>query len=358
MNIFGTSFNYRKRLGKIRRLMDERDIDCVLVHLWPNQYYISGMYQHMPWYPVEVADSTEAPLIVFRERGEEPVFLAANIVINAVEEGTWIKDVRAYQHESTLSSIEYTAKILSEKGVDAGNIGIEEECCTLSTFRKLKAALPNANFKDASEIFHLARIVKEPEEIKLIQKSVSVAEAGLKAGMAAAKVGVLESEVQKATEIEMKRREAIREVETMFQSGIRTANFRCFASNWKRIAKNDLCAIDIGCVYKGYGSDITRTWVVGKATDEMKKRTENLYRLHVKILDFIKPGIKISEFSDFVRNEITKREMRSTSFPGGEAGQIHGIGLGPFHDPPHARDRDTVLENGMTIAVPTCYRHK
>lgn len=84
----------------------------------------------------------------------------------------------------------------------------------------------------------------------------------------------------------MKRREAIREVETMFQLGIRTANFRCFASNWKRIEENDLCAIDIGCVYKGYGSDITKTWVVGKATPEMKKRTEKLYRLHVKILDF------------------------------------------------------------------------
>jgi len=44
MNIFGTRFDYKARLSKVRKLMAERDLDAVLVHLWPNQYYISGMY--------------------------------------------------------------------------------------------------------------------------------------------------------------------------------------------------------------------------------------------------------------------------------------------------------------------------
>lgn len=41
MNIFNTSFNYERRLDTVRNLMDERGIDAILVHLWPNQYYLS-----------------------------------------------------------------------------------------------------------------------------------------------------------------------------------------------------------------------------------------------------------------------------------------------------------------------------
>jgi Xaa-Pro aminopeptidase len=91
-------------------------------------------------------------------------------------------------------------------------------------------------------------MVKEPEEIKLIKESVLIAEAGLRAGMDAARVGVFENEIQKAAEIEMRRRGAIREVETMVQSGIRTANHRAFGSNWTCVEENDLVMIDIGCV--------------------------------------------------------------------------------------------------------------
>jgi Xaa-Pro aminopeptidase len=99
MNIFGTSFDYQSRLAKIRKLMEERHIDAILVHLWPNQYYISGMYQHLPWYPVEPVPPTESPLIVFRDSGKEPVFLCQWLTSNGLKEGTWIKDVRVLDKE-------------------------------------------------------------------------------------------------------------------------------------------------------------------------------------------------------------------------------------------------------------------
>jgi len=94
MNIFNTSFDYGSRLEKVRNLMDERNMDAILVHLWPNQYYISGMYQHMPWYPVENVVHTETPLVLFRDRNADPVFLITYLTGNGLKEGTWIEDVR------------------------------------------------------------------------------------------------------------------------------------------------------------------------------------------------------------------------------------------------------------------------
>jgi len=365
MNVFSTSFNYRSRLDKVRKLMDERGIDAILVHLWPNQYYLSGVYQPLPWYAVEVNENTETPLIIFRDRGEEPVFLITWLTSNGLKEGTWIKDVRVVDREpfGKLSWWEYTAEVLKEKGVDEGTIGIEEDVCVISTFRKLQAALPKAQFQAADEIFQLARLVKEPEEVELIKESVLIAEAGLQAGIETAKVGVLESEINKAAEIEMKRRGAIREVETMCQSGIRTANHRAFASNWKKIEENDLVMIDIGCVYKGYGSDITRTWVVGKPTEAQNKIADDLARVHEKILDLMEPGVTIRQVLELGRKEMKNAgystdevALPSNGVGWGSVG-IHGIGLGPMHDPPHVGDRDIKLESGMTLAVSGTVRH-
>ena len=361
MNIFSTTFDYERRLDKVRKLMDEREIDAMLVYLWPNQYYLSGMYQHLPWYPVEVCEHTETPLILFRDKKKAPVFLITYLTGNGLKEGTWIEDVRIIDKEpfGKRTWWEYTAEALREKGVDEGTIGLEEDVCVVSTFRKLQSALPRARFKGADEIFQAARIIKEPEEIALIKESVFIAEAGLKAGMETAKAGVPESEVQKAAEIEMKRRGAIREVETMVQSGIRTANHRAFGSNWKKIEENDVVAIDIGCVYKGYGSDLTRTWVVGKANKIQEKIADDLVRIRENVVRRMKPGVVLRELYDLGRDEmkragyITDKTVMPSKGVGSGGVTIHGIGLGPMHDPPHVEDQEIRLEIGMTLAV-TC----
>jgi Xaa-Pro aminopeptidase len=364
-NIFNTRFDYQSRLDKVRGMMEEEGLDALLVHLWPNQYYLSGMYQHQPWYPIEVCEHTETPLIIFRDPGKDPVFLITWLTGNGLKEGTWMRDVRIVDKEPLGKSTwwEYTAEALKEKGVDQGTIGIEEDVCVLSTFRKLQSCLPKARFKRADEIFQRVRLVKDAEEIKLIKESVAIAEAGLKAGMEAAKEGVPESEVQKAAEIEMRRRGAIREVETMVQSGIRTANHRAFGANWKKIEKNDLVMIDIGCVYKGYGSDLTRTWVVGKANDRQKAIARHLSDIQQKVLGILRPGLSLGEIFDFGRSEmkrlgyITEKSAMPSHGMGLGGVTIHGIGLGPMHDPPHVEDRDVVLQPGMTIAVAGGVRH-
>ena len=357
MNIFGTSFNYEERLRKVRKLMGQLDLDCILVHKWTNQYYMSGVYQHLPWYPDCHSFPTEAPLILFKEA--PPVFLCAYLTFNAVKEGEWVKDVRAFDRGSKLSVYEYIAQVLKEKGVEGGKIGIEQDCCTVSTFQKLQAVLPKAQFKHALDVFYFVRVIKEPEEIELIKEAVAIGEAGMKVAMDTAKVGVSEMEVQRAAELEMKRRGGVRELETMCQSGIRTANFRSFASVWKKIEQNDLVMADLGTVYKGYGCDITRTWVVGKPTAEQKKIANDLYKVHEKLLAFIKPGLKYYEVHDFARDEFTKLgypadKLLSPCY----TLSLHGIGVGPFHDPPDFEHREIVLEPGMVLSVQPAVRHE
>jgi Xaa-Pro aminopeptidase len=360
MNIFETNFNFKKRLSKVRKLMDERNIDVFLSLQWPNQYYLSGFYQHLPWYPLCHAPHTEAPLMIFREKSEDPIFLCQFLTYNAVKEGTWIKDVRAFNRKSTKSVHEYTAQILKDKGLESSVIGLEEDCCTIKTFESLQKYLPKVQFKQASDVFYLARVVKEPEEIELIRKAVSIAEAAINVAMEVAKPGVTEMEVLRAAEMEMKRRGCLREIESMFQSGKRTANYRAFSAEWKKVEINDIALMDIGCIYKGYGSDVTRAWVIGEATLEQKKIAKDLYNLQEKMFEFIKPGIKCHEAADYAQRELLNAGYSTSNLdsPHQRRYSIHGIGLGPFHELPDVEHKDIALEPGMTFALQPSIRHK
>jgi Xaa-Pro aminopeptidase len=361
MNIFGTTFDYQDRVSKVRKLMAEKGLDALLVNLWVNQYYLSGMYQHTPWYPIEVIDNTECPLIIFRESNKEPVFLITFLTGNGVKEGTWVKDVRFIDREpyGKKKWNEYLAEVLKEKGVDKGNIGFEENVVVFSTYSKLKAALPAATLKPASDVFAAVRLIKDPQEIELIRQSVKIAEAGLLAGIEVAKPGVIEYEVQKATEIAMRKLDGFREIETMFQSGKRTSVHRFFATNWKKIEENDLGNIDIGCTYKGYGSDICRTWCIGKPTAQQKKVAEDCVTARDAVVKMVKPGISMGELYEFGEN-LMKKAGYNTSYtylPDNKVGwgyvTYHGIGLGPMHDPPHVYAKDIKVETNWTIAI-TC----
>ena len=356
MNIFGTNFDYQGRIDNIRQVMSKENLDCIIVHNWTNQYYLGGHYQHMPWYPVSHTHITESPLIVFKDH--DPVFLAAFITMNAVREGTWIKDVRVIDQEHAPSAHEGIARVLKEKGLEAGNIGIEEKCCTASTYLNLVKVLPNAKIKPAGDILYLSRVVKDSAEIDLIKQAVAIAESAIEVAKKTAQPGVTEMEVQLAMEIEMKRLGAFREVETMCQSGIRTANYRAFAADWKKIGNDEIVTVDLGCLYKGYGCDITRTWIVGTPTAEQKKIAADLCAVFDMACEYIKPGMVFGDVFDHFRGVLVDMgyPARKTAFPCQQF-TIHGIGLGPFHDYPHPTHRETVFEPGMPISFQSAVRH-
>jgi Xaa-Pro aminopeptidase len=245
VNIFGTTFDYSGRMEKIRKLMAEQKVDAMLVHSGQNQYYISGMYQPAPWYPIEVNMNTETPLIIFRDKKKDPVFLITYLTGNGLKEGTWIKDVRFIDKEpyGKMNVWEYTAQVLKDNGVDKGTIGIEKDVVVVNTYTKLQALLPGARLEAIDDIFQRCRTVKDATEIDIIKKSVLITEKALQAGMKKSGVGVLETDIIIAAEKKGRSLGAIREVETMCQSGIRTANHRAMASNWKKVAENDLVMI-------------------------------------------------------------------------------------------------------------------
>jgi Xaa-Pro dipeptidase len=59
------------------------------------------------------------------------------------------------------------------------------------------------------------------------------------------------------------------------------------------IREGTIIMIDDGCTVEGYQSDITRTFVLGKATDKMRSVFEIVHRAQAAALDAARPGVPL-----------------------------------------------------------------
>ena len=107
----------------------------------------------------------------------------------------------------------------------------------------------------------------------------------------------------------------------------------------------DAITIDMGCKYKGYCSDMTRTVVIGKADSEMKKVYETVYAAQTAALeayDFGKTGAQI----DAVAREIIYKAGYEGCFGHGLG---HGVGMDIHEAPGVSSASATPFETGHVV---------
>ena len=120
----------------------------------------------------------------------------------------------------------------------------------------------------------------------------------------------------------------------------------------KKLKKGDLVTIDFGCFYQGYVSDITRTFVLGKANEKQKKIYDIVLKAQVAACRAVKPGLACSRLDGVARDIIMKAGYGD--YFGHGLG--HGIGL-VVHDWPrmNARSPETLDTNMVVTIEPGIY---
>jgi len=312
------------RVEKLRKIMKTHNLDAFLVTSKPNIQYLCGF------------TGTTGKVLITKN---DQYFLTDFRYLSQANKqclGYKIIDV-GYNYAENLESLICNAKIGFE-----GNVMSFDEYnmfnTTCKTIEFLSVSLDNL------------RIIKDEEEI---QKIIDANEISIKS-----LIEVLENDlvIGKTTEIEL--RNALESkmkkygasgpsFDLIIASGIRSSLPHGVASD-KVIEKGDFLTIDYGCYYKGYVSDITRTFAVGSIES---KKLEEIYNivLEAQLLGVksVKPGIKVSDVDNVVRNYI--KEKGYGEYFGHGTG--HGIGL-EIHEEPYVRGNyDTVLEPGMIITI-------
>jgi Xaa-Pro dipeptidase len=123
------------------------------------------------------------------------------------------------------------------------------------------------------------------------------------------------------------------------------------------IREGSIIVVDDGCTVEGYQSDITRTFVLGKATDKMKKVFDIVHRAQSAALGAARPGVECGEVDAAARKVITEGGFGPDyKFFPHRVG--HGIGMDGHEWPYLVGGNATKLQSGMTFSdEPGIYIH-
>jgi Xaa-Pro dipeptidase len=208
--------------------------------------------------------------------------------------------------------------------------------------------LPEVEFYDVSESFLKTRVIKEEFEIKKIKKACEIVDKIVYKIPELLNKGMFEYELAAEIDYMMQKHGADKPAfETISSFGKNTAEPH-YSHGDTRLEKNDFVLCDFGACLKKYNSDITRTFIFGKANVKQKEMYNTVLEAQRVGLDKIKPGIKAHEVHDAVNTFIENSRFKgcfihSTGHSLGLAVHDEGVGFTP--------DIDIILKEGMVLTV-------
>ena len=227
-------------------------------------------------------------------------------------------------------------------------LAVEESHITHKDYLELSAVLgSDISLFDQKEQVEFLRQVKDEDELRCIKKAAEIGDEALKNIFQTIKPGMSENEVRNQLEYRMKQLGAEDvSFETIVASGVRSAMPHGKASA-KIIEDGDIVTIDFGCVYNGYCSDMTRTFFMGSASDELLKIYNIVNEAQARAISAARAGMTGVQLDSVARNYI--RDNGYGDYFGHGLG--HGVGL-MIHEEPNANTRnDRPLPAGAVITI-------
>ena len=231
-------------------------------------------------------------------------------------------------------------------------IGFEDSFVTFKEFLGLKKASGEHALIPASDKISAVRMIKDEYEIELISKSAEIADKAFSYILNKIEAGKTEREISLDLEYFMFKEGANGlSFETIAASGVRSAMPHGVATD-KVIEKGDFLTLDFGCKFKGYCSDMTRTVVIGKATEKQKEIYNTVLNAQKCALSEISAGALAKVVDSAARNYIKDHGY----------GKYFGHGLGHslgllVHEKPSCspKSEDILTENMLMTVEPGIY---
>ncbi|MDH5685960.1 MAG: aminopeptidase P family protein, partial [Hadesarchaea archaeon] len=203
-----------------------------------------------------------------------------------------------------------------------------------------------ANYRELPGLMLELRKIKSREEVSLLRRSAKIATKGMRCAAESIAVGRTELEVAAEAEREMRVAESEgTSFPTIVASG-RNSWLPHASATRKRLRRGELVVVDLGAVYKGYASDMTRTFALSPTRKQLTL-IELVRRAQKAAIGRVRNGAKTSDVDKAAR-EIISRAGYAKFSPHGTG---HGVGMEIHEHPGLAPDSKDILREGMVITV-------
>ena len=285
----------RARLDQARRLLASEKLDALLLTGGTSLDYFTGIRWGLSERLLAlVLPASGRAFIVCpafeKDRAMEQI--AAGPLKGDADVMTW------EEHESPYRLI---ADGLRARGITGGRLGVEETVRWVFS-SGVQAAMPAVALASGTPVTAGCRMVKSPHEIELMRLASEVTLTAYEAAWKALADGMTQNDFARLV--------SAAHTKLGFQggAGVQVGAYSALphGSATPQVVKpGSILLIDGGGTVEGYESDISRTFVLGKATDRMKQVFEIEQRAQKAALAAARPGVECQAVDAAARKVIT-----------------------------------------------------
>jgi Xaa-Pro dipeptidase len=306
-------FNKRR----VSEIMQKMGVDILVATSPENVFYSSGLpVKYDESNPVLFVLASQHPSIVVINKSGEEALITWHLFTSA-DKASWVKNISGIiSRDQALQRLE---SIVEEAGLpEGGTIGIESEMPYYQS-NLLRKVFPDTRIRISDDIFMEMRLHKSEEEIKRIRESTRISEKAIKAMIESIKEGVTDIELVKVAKIQM-----IKEGATGFNNiGVALdGSDPQYPVTGAKMKKGGLAMFDIGAVYGGYCSDVSRHASLGSPPPGAEVAVDLMIEVQKACADVIKPGIEPSRAVKTAEDIYKRRGAEEFFFV-----TIHSVGL-------------------------------
>ena len=290
-----TAKERQERLDRARQLMETNKIDAILLTGGTSLLYFTGIR----WWMSErlfamVLPAKGDPFYVSpafeNDRAREQIALGMEDYSPQVR--LWQEDESPYQR---------VAEGLKDHGVAAGTLAMEETVRYVFSDGVTKAA-PAIKVVSATPVTAGCRMIKSAHELQLMTLANHVTLAAYEAAYLSSHEGMLQREFSRLVSLAHERQG--------FQgsASIQVGEYSALphGSAQEQVLRNGtILLMDGGCKVEEYESDISRTVVLGKPEDKMKKVFDIVHKAQSAALAAAKPGVQCQAVDAAARKVIS-----------------------------------------------------
>ena len=290
-----TADERRQRQEKARQLMEANNLDAVVMMEGTSLTYFTGMR----WWGGERLFAMVMPA-----KGK------AFYVCPAFEEGRATEqiakgpdrndaDVRIWQEDE--NPYERVAQGLKDRGLSTSRLGMEETVRFVFA-NGIAQAAPQVSIQSATPVTAGCRMIKSEHEISLMRLAAKVTLSAYEAAYRALKEGMTQDDFSRLVQA------AHSQLGFPGDADVNVGEYSALPHGSiapQVIREGTILLIDGGCKVEGYTSDISRTFVLGKATEKMKKVFDIVRHAQSAALAAARPSVQCGDVDAAARKVIT-----------------------------------------------------
>lgn len=322
------SLRFPHRLERLRARLDEPAVDALLVTHRTNVRYLSGF------------TGSAGSLLVGRDFAL--LLTDKRYTLRAQQEASGFEIVVPENPDDDILKTQLEVRQLRRVGFEPHHVTVK----TLESWREQYGEL-GVEWVATDSVVESLRLVKDPEEIAAIREACGIVDAAFHHIRLFMQPETVELDVAMELEFYMRRQGARRAAfDIIVASGENSAIPHAETSE-RRFRPGDFVILDYGAEVNGYCSDITRTVVIGRASEEQRRMYQTVLEAQLRAIEAIQPGVKGCDV-DAVARQVIADAGYGDYFTHSLG---HSLGLSVHDGMGFAQKSEVVLEPGMVFTV-------